>query len=161
RVPHVREMIRRVSGHEPDCSLPADEVVAHGAALHGGILLARASARGVEPLAVDRAWGASFETVDVNSHSLGIAVHTPAGYANSILIPKNTPLPVECSRVYHTKSPNQRQVRVRVLEGDAHEAQACVQIGEFVLGELPANLPKRSPIEVVCRYASDGRISVT
>ena len=51
-------------------------------------------------------------------------------------------------------------MRVRVLEGEAHEADACVQIGEFVLAGLPADLPVRSPIEVVCRYSADGRISV-
>jgi molecular chaperone DnaK len=160
RVPHVRNMLRRLSGREPDGSLPADEVVAHGAALHGGILLARAAARD-EPVspASKGAW-ANFQAIDVNSHSLGIAVRAGEGYANSILIPKNTPLPAECSRIYHTSSPNQRQVRVRVLEGEAREADACVQIGEFVLDSLPPDLPERSPIEVVCRYSADGRISV-
>ncbi|HEY3966687.1 MAG TPA: Hsp70 family protein [Planctomycetaceae bacterium] len=160
RVPHVRAMIKRLSGQEPDCSLSADEVVAHGAALHGGILLARMGGAGQS--ITDSALGMwiGFESVDVNSHSLGIAVRTPQGYANSILIPKNTPLPAERSRTYHTSSPNQRQVRVRILEGEAHEADACVQIGEFVLAGLPADLPERTPIEVVCRYSSDGRISV-
>ncbi|MBS0262667.1 MAG: Hsp70 family protein [Planctomycetes bacterium] len=161
RVPHIREMIQRISGKEPDCSLPADEVVAQGAALHGGILLAR-MAKGKGSIN-DSALGlwVEFESIDVNSHSLGIAVRRPdGGYANSILIPKNTPLPVERSRTYHTSAPNQRQVRVRILEGEAYEAEACVQIGEFVLGGLPADLPERSPIEIVCRYTSDGRISV-
>lgn len=160
RLPSVREMIKRVSGREPDCSLSADEVVAHGAALHGGILLARAAAhdQSISNGALDIWIGV--ESTDVNSHSLGIAVRTPSGYANSILIPKNTALPVERSRIYHTSSINQRQVRLRVLEGEAHEADACVQIGEFVLAGLPADLPERAPIEVVCRYSADGRISV-
>jgi molecular chaperone DnaK len=160
RIPHVREMIKRVSGRGPDCSLSADEVVAHGAALHGGILLTRAAAheQSISSSALDIWIGV--ESIDVNSHSLGIAVRTPDGYANSILIPKNTSLPAECSRIYHTSSSNQRQVRVRVLEGEAHDADACVQIGEFVLAGLPADLPVRAPIEVVCRYSADGRISV-
>lgn len=157
RVPHVRQMIRRISGREPDCSLAADEVVAHGAAIHGGMLLARQAGRGQSPL-VD-AW-ARFETIDVNSHSLGIAVRTAQGYANSILIPKNTQLPVSRTRTYHTSAPNQRQVRVKVLEGEAREADACVPIREFILQGLPENLPERSPIEVECRYGADGRISV-
>ncbi len=161
RMPQVRAMIERVSGREPDCSLSADEVVAHGAALHGGILLSRAAAQNqsISTGALD-IW-VDIEATDVNSHSLGIAVRTSEGYANSILIPKNTSLPAECSRVYHTSSTNQRQVRVRVLEGEAHEADACVQIGEFVLAGLPPDLPVRAPIEVVCRYSADGRISVS
>jgi molecular chaperone DnaK len=157
RVPHVREMLRKISGREPDCSLAADEVVAHGAAIHGGMLLARQAGLGHSEM-ID-AWS-RFETVDVNSHSLGIAVRTPQGYANSILIPKNTQLPFSRSKTYHTSAPNQRQVRVRVLEGEAREADACVQIGEFILQGLPENLPERSPIEVECRYGADGRISV-
>ena len=164
RVPHVREMLKRVTNRVLDCSLSPDEAVAHGAALHGGILLARRDAR--EDTAAQGPSGpgpnnwAVFQAIDVNSHSLGIAVRTPEGYANSILIPKNTRLPAECGRIYHTSSANQRQVRVRVLEGEAKEADACVQIGEFILDNLPPDLPERSPIEVVCRYSSDGRISV-
>lgn len=160
RVQHVREMIRRIAGQEPDCSLAADEVVAHGAAIHGGILLSRAGAGDAtfSPQAL-AAWK-HFQTIDVNSHSLGIAVKVPQGYANSVLIPKNTPLPVARTRTYHTSMANQRQVRVRVLEGEAKEADACMQIGEFLLNNLPPNLPERSPIEVECRYGSDGRISV-
>lgn len=164
RVPHVREMLTRVTNRELDCSLPVDEVVAHGAALHGGILLSRLAGCDERPAAGtasnDSTNWAVFQAIDVNSHSLGIAVRTPDGYRNSILIPKNTRLPAECSRIYHTSSRNQRQVRLRVLEGEAGEADACVQIGEFVLANLPPNLPERAPIEVVCRYSSDGRISV-
>ena len=161
RTPQVREMIRRISGKAPDCSLAADEVVAHGAAIHGGILLAKAAeAAGNADSDLLRHW-AEFKTVDVNAHSLGVAVRTKTGYANSILIAKNSPLPISRTRVYHTSVANQRQVRVRVLEGEAHEAEACTQIGEFVLKGLPEGLPERAPIEVECRYGSDGRISVT
>jgi molecular chaperone DnaK len=160
RTPRVREMIRRISGRDPDCGLAADEVVAHGAAIHGGILLARAArTNGAVESDLMRAW-AKFRMIDVNAHSLGVAVRTADGYANSILIPRNTPLPVSRSRVFHTSVANQRQVRVRVLEGEAREADACTQIGEFVLTNLPADLPERSPIEVECRYGADGRISV-
>ncbi|MGQ0635107.1 MAG: Hsp70 family protein [Planctomycetaceae bacterium] len=158
RCPQVRDMLRAISGHEPDASLAADEVVAHGAAIHGGILLSRA--RDDSARALPSAW-AEFKTIDVNSHSLGVAVRAGAGYANSVLIPKNTPLPVAKSRTYHTRTAGQRQVRVRLLEGEAREAEACAPIGEFVLSNLPSNLPERSPIEVECRYGSDGRISVT
>lgn len=158
RAPQVRDMLRKITGQDPDVSLSADEVVAHGAAIHGGILLCR-SQDGTD-------WGAfqdwlNFKAIDVNSHSLGIAVRTAKnGYANSILIPKNTQLPASKTRVYHTSVANQRQVRVRLLEGEATEADACVQIGEFLIQNLPPNLPERAPIEVECRYGSDGRIAV-
>lgn len=157
RCPQVRAMLHEVSGREPDCSLAADEVVAHGAALHGGLLLARAAGNLVAGL--PGSW-CDFQTVDVNAHSLGVAVRTETGYANSVLIPRNTPLPASSCRKYHTSVPNQRQVRVRLLEGEAREAEACAQIGELVLSDLPPLLPERSPIEVECSYGRDGRISV-
>lgn len=157
RMPAVRRMLHDLSGREPDVSMAADEVVAHGAAIHGGIVLARE--QGGQEGPHGRFWR-NFQTTDVNSHSLGIAVRTKAGYANSILIPKNTSLPVSKTKVFHTGSANQRQVRVRVLEGEALDASACVQIGEFLIRNLPPNLPERSPVEIECRYSSDGRISV-
>jgi len=157
RCPQVREMLSRLSGKEPDASLSADEVVAHGAAIHGGMLMARQHAGDFPD--VSQRW-ANFQTVDVNSHSLGVAVRASAGYANSILIPKNTQLPITKSKVYQTSSANQRQVRVRILEGEALEAEACVQIGELLISNLPPNLPPRSPIEVQVSYGTDGRISV-
>ncbi len=160
RLPQVRDMLKKLTGRDPDVSVAPDEVVAHGAAIHGGILLSRAQGSGPNSSGPVKSW-ASFQTIDVNSHSLGIAVRAAdGGYANSILIPKNTQLPVARSRTYHTSVPNQRQVRVRILEGEAREAEACVQIGEFLIQGLPPNLPERAPIEVECRYAADGRISV-
>ena len=41
-MPMVAEMLRELSGKEPDASVSVDEAVAHGAALHAGVLLARA-----------------------------------------------------------------------------------------------------------------------
>ena len=61
RMPMVAEMLRRASGKEPDRSMSPDEVVAHGAALYAGLLMAKSGSS--QP---------AFEVVNVNSHSLGI-----------------------------------------------------------------------------------------
>jgi molecular chaperone DnaK len=162
RAPQVTDMLRRLTGKQPDASLAADESVAHGAAIHGGILRTRSGPQPLEPLSQRQQQWARFTTIDVNAHSLGIAVRDPTTdrYANSILIPKNTPLPVSQTEIYRTHDENQRKVRVRVLEGEASDADACRQIGVFDVEDLAPNLPKGSPIEVSCRYAADGRISV-
>lgn len=158
RIPSVREMLRDLSGREPDGSLAADEVVAHGAAIHGGILISKGMAEGEIPELTQ--WR-NFTTVDVTAHSLGVSVRNANGtYSNSIVIPKNTRLPHARTRVFYTVSADQRQVRIRVLQGEAPDADACVQIGEFLLSGLPAGLPDRTPIEVECKYETDGRISV-
>jgi molecular chaperone DnaK len=162
RVPMVSSMLRRLTGKEPDASLAADEAVAHGAAIHSGILRTKSGPLPAEAVAGRPQVWASFSTIDVNSHSLGIAVRNPItdSYANSVLIPKNTPLPVTRSEVFRTHSDNQRKVRVRVLEGEASAADACRQIGVFDIEGLAVNLPKGAPIEISCSYSSDGRISV-
>ena len=46
RMPAVIDMLRQLTGKEPDCSVSPDEAVAHGAALHAGILLAKHQATG-------------------------------------------------------------------------------------------------------------------
>jgi molecular chaperone DnaK len=163
RTPQVTEMLRRVTGQQPDTSLSADESVAHGAAIHGGILRTKSGPQPVEPLIERQRQWARFTTIDVNAHSLGIAVRDVSTglYGNSILIPKNTPLPVSQTEVYRTHDEHQRKVRVRVLEGEASDAEACRQIGVFDVEGLAPNLPKGSPIEISCSYTADGRIHVS
>ena len=50
--------------------------------------------------------------------------------SGDILIPKNTQLPTSATRVYRTVVDNQPRVRVKVLQGEAHQADACISIGE-------------------------------
>ena len=79
---------------------------------------------------------------------------------NSILIPKNTQLPTAASRVYSTVAENQDKVRVKVLQGEAHQAAACISIGECWIEGLPPVLPKGSPVQVRCSVGSNGLIDV-
>ena len=98
--------------------------------------------------------------INVNSHSLGIEVKQQEERLNDILIPKNTQLPTAASRVYRTVVENQTRVRVKVLQGEAHQADACISIGECWIGDLPPNLPKASPVQVRCGVGSNGLIDV-
>jgi molecular chaperone DnaK len=77
-----------------------------------------------------------------------------------MLIQKNTQLPTAASRVYRTVAENQQRVRVKVLQGEAHQADACISIGECWIDDLPPNLPRFSPIQVRCGVASNGLIDV-
>ena len=102
------------------------------------------------------------QVVDVNAHSLGIAARSPRDNAmvNSIIIPKDTPLPTMRSKVFGLEEDNQRMVIVRIIEGEAADPTACTQIGRCVISQLPAGLPKGSPVEVVFRYDTRGRVHV-
>src|SRR5262249_36281790 len=98
--------------------------------------------------------------INVNAHSLGIEVKQGNERLNDVLIGKNTQLPVAASRVYRTVAENQQRVRVKVLQGEATQADACITIGECWIEDLPPDLPFAAPIQVRCGVGSNGLIDV-
>ena len=160
RMPMVRRMLRELTGKEPDDSLDADQVVAQGAAIHAAILAAKADdsrlaisddlkreLREVEPIAV-------------NSHSLGVVAIRGDQRLNAVLVPKNTQLPAAASEVFATRRAGATSIRVKVLEGEAPEANHNIQIGQCCITGLPEGLPKGAPVQVRLAYDRNGRVSV-
>jgi molecular chaperone DnaK len=158
-MPMTGTMLRDLSGRPPDNSLAVSEVVARGAAIHAGILEARSGAATNLPSGAAHVLADVVE-ISVNAHSLGIEVRKDADRLNDILIPKNTQLAAAASRVYYTLADNQSKVRVRVLQGEAHQADACIAVGECWIDGLPPTLPKGSPVQVRCAVAANGLIDV-
>jgi molecular chaperone DnaK len=159
-MPMTSQMLEELSGRKPDNSMAVSEVVARGAALHAGIVTARSGATNNSLGADAREALADIVEINVNSHSLGIEIKRKEDRVNDILIPKNTQLPAAASRVYRTVNENQQRVRVKVLQGEAHQVDACISIGECWIEGLPANLPKHSPIQVRAGCGSNGLIEV-
>ncbi len=151
RMPAVPRMLKELSGKDPDRSISPDEAVAHGAALHAGLLLDKHEGRAPQ-----------FQIKNVNSHSLGVVATDPATKEarNAILIPRNTTLPVAAKRIFKTQKQGQRSVLVRIVEGENASPEHCSQIGKCSVRDLPAGLPKDTPIEVGFRYLENGRLSV-
>jgi molecular chaperone DnaK len=160
-MPMTGAMLRELSGKAPDNSLAVSEVVAHGAAIHAGIIAAQSAFEDGAGLdeAVRAALGQVVE-INVNSHSLGVEIRQGLERRNDILIRKNTQLPTAASRVYFTVSENQQRVRVKVLQGDAPQAESCISIGECWIEGLPPKLPKGAPVQVRCGVGSNGLIDV-
>jgi molecular chaperone DnaK len=152
RMPMVIDLLRQLSGREPDRSVSADEAVAHGAALHAGFLLAKAA--GKRP---------AFSIRNVNSHSLGVVARDPQTRRdrNATIIPRNTPLPAAARREFKTSTPGQESVLVRIVEGESASPEACSPIGRCVVRGLPAGLAAGTPIEVAFHYQADGRLTIT
>ncbi|HEV3340886.1 MAG TPA: Hsp70 family protein [Pirellulales bacterium] len=151
RMPMVVDMLRQLSGKEPDTSVSPDEAVAQGAALHAGLLLAKS--QGQPP---------AFKIRNVNSHSLGVVGTDPATQRKrtAVLIPRNTRLPVKAHRVFKTSKDNQQSILVQIVEGESPSPEACTPLGTCVIRDLPPGLPARSSIDVEFRYGADGRLAV-
>jgi len=158
-MPMTGRMLADLTGKEPDHTLAVSEVVARGAAAHAGIVFQReehirnSAAPALELLE-------DIVEISVNAHSLGVEARQGEEKVNSKLIPKNTQLPSAVSQVYYTSKAGQEKVRVRILQGEAHQAAACIPVGVCWIDGLPGDLPKGAPVQVRCGVAANGRIEV-
>lgn len=151
RMPMVPEMLRQLTGKEPDRSVSVDEAVAHGAALRAGMIL-RAEDDNAPSLKIK----------NVNSHSLGVVGLDPKTHEprNAIVIPRNTPLPVSARRIFKTKRAGQRSILVQIVEGESQTPADCSQIGQCIVRDLPKDLPAQTSIDVRFRYLENGRLTI-
>ena len=150
-MPAVREMLKSLSGKEPDTSLAPDEAVAHGAALRSAMLLNQKSSA-FRPV----------EIKNVNSHSLGVVANeVETGIQKvAVLIPRNTPLPVVSRRVFKTHRRNQESILDQIVEGESANPEDCSQLGRCAIWDLPDTLKIGTKIEVKFAYAENGRLQI-
>ena len=76
------------------------------------------------------------------------------------MIPRNTKLPVAAKRVFKTHKPNQKSIKVQIVEGESASPDDCTQIGKCSVRDLPADLPAKTPIQVRFQYEENGRLTV-
>lgn len=157
RMKGIPELIEKVAGKKPSVELHADEVVAVGAALLGGILQKQEGKGNLAHL--DGLPNMSIS--DVNSHSLGVvAIDSRSGSLyNSVILPKDTKIPTRVSNVYGTIIDNQTEIEVEVTEGEEEDLEYVRVIGKGSMKIPP--YPKGAPVEVFFQYDDDGIIHVT
>lgn len=151
RMPAVSKLLERETGLQADRSLSPDESVAHGAAIYAGLLM-KTGAERINGMSV----------TNVSSHDLGIlGVETETGRKRrSIMIPRNTQLPVKARKTFPTLRENQRSVEVNVIEGGDSSGNNSTPIAKCRVSDLPENLPAKTPVQVIFKYGSDGRLTV-
>jgi len=143
RMPSVQEKVKELFGKEPHKGINPDEVVAVGAAIQGGVL-----AGDVKDVLL----------LDVTPLSLGI--ETLGGMMTSI-IPRNTTIPAERSKVFTTAEDNQPAVSIHVLQGERPSAADNRTLGRFELPGIPA-APRGVPqIEVSFDIDANGILNVS
>ncbi len=152
RIPLVRQRLAEESGKAVRLAERPDELVARGAALYAALRS--------DHDYLDAA--SRFEVVNVNAHSLGIQgvdLQTKQRI-NQIIIPRNTPLPTASTQIFHTMEDGQKNVRVRLLEGESENPVFCSSLGQCVV-HLGDGLPGGTEVRVRCSYDASGTISVS
>lgn len=150
RMPIVQEKVRALTGKEPSRNINPDECVAMGAAVLANTLSGNAI--------VTAGPGQNMLLLDVTPMSLSI--ETVGGVATR-LIERNTTLPTRYSRVFSTAAPYQRDVEIKVLQGERPMARDNKQIGNFRLKGIrkaPAGVPQ---IEVTFDIDANGILKVS
>ena len=143
RVPCVQELVKKLTGKEPDKGINPDECVAIGAAIQGGVL-----SGDVKDLVL----------LDVTPLSLGIETY---GGVFTKLIDRNTTIPTKKSQIFSTAADGQTSVEVHVLQGEREMAAYNKTLGRFQLSGIPA-APRGVPqIEVTFDIDANGIVHVS
>jgi molecular chaperone DnaK len=161
RIPAIGEMLTQYFGFPPDNSVNPDEAVSLGAALMAAKKVLDVKPEDVPPPVAQKVGG--LQITDVTSHSLGIEAYVPGTEKriNSILIPRNSPIPVEVSKEFITTAPGQTAIKVTIYQGESQDPALCNPIGDFFLSGLPLNRPPGCKVRVTVSCSGAGVVNVT
>ncbi len=143
RMPMVQDLVRDLTGKEPNRGVNPDEVVAIGAAVQAGVLGGEVS---------------DLLLLDVTPLSLGLET---LGGVMTVQIPRNTTIPTKKTEIFSTAADNQTAVDVHILQGERPMAKDNKPLGNFRLDGIPA-APRGVPqVEVTFDIDANGILNVS
>lgn len=150
RIPKIQELLANYFNMDASklCkSINPDEAVAYGAAVQAAVLAGTKSEK-LDQLLL----------LDVTPLSLGIET---AGQIMTVLVPRNTQIPVKKTQTFSTYSDNQPAATVRIFEGERQFTRDCNLLGQFELTEIPP-MPRGQPqLEVTYDLDANGILTVS
>jgi len=152
RIPAVWELVANYVGLEPHMSINPEEAVALGAGVQAAII----DGKPIDAI-----------LVDVTPYSLGIEVveflmGRMLSDRYSVLIRRNTTIPVTKEDIYSTVHPDQETVKIKVYQGENPIASQNTLLDEFLITDLEPEHPGESA-DVTVRFDFDvnGILKVT
>ncbi|WP_297631133.1 Hsp70 family protein [uncultured Clostridium sp.] len=146
RMKAVSEMLKNEFGDKVVGNINADEAVALGAAVQGGIK--KDEIKSEDGLIV----------TDICSYTLGVAVEENEF---SPIIKRDMKLPAVKSEIYVTATDNQERVNIRVYQGEEKWTDENIFVGNFVIDNIPKNKALEEKIEVTFSYDLNGMLDVS
>ncbi|XP_020225546.1 probable mediator of RNA polymerase II transcription subunit 37c [Cajanus cajan] len=146
RIPKVQELLQEFFDGKDLCtSINPDEAVAYGAAIQAALL-----SEGIKNVP-------NLVLLDCTSLSLGISTNVGV---MSVVIPRNTTIPVRKTVEYYTTKDNQHEVPINIYEGERTRAKDNNLLGSFVLSGFPPAL-RGHPMDICFSVDANGILTVS
>ena len=143
RMPAVQELVKNMTGKQPNLSVNPDEAVSIGAAYQGGVV-----SGDVKDVVL----------LDVTPLTLGIET---LGGVLTPLIPRNTTIPTTKSQIFSTAADNQPAVDIMVYQGERPMAHDNKLLGHFQLTGIQPARRGQPRIEVTFSIDVNGIVKVS
>jgi molecular chaperone DnaK len=173
RMPMVLDYVKEMSGKKPMAGVNVDEAVALGAAVQAYMdmleedgtssiftLDGKKETKGARSSSM-----VMMETEDVMSHSLGMVAENEDSlkYINSIIIPKNTPIPCSQTRPFQIRTGKNRENKVEVymLQGESDSPLKTNILGKYVFSDVKHSTSQTAVLDIQYSYNRSGVVSVS
>jgi molecular chaperone DnaK len=175
-MPMVRQMLRDASGSPPDTGINPVTAVALGAAIYAQVLETGRGPRTIpkSPKATDPATVEALSPLTstpasadlpsvrfVTAHGVGVRALKQGRWVNTVLIAKNTRVPITSGRRFLTQKKGAgwaSKIRITVTQGDTPNVDLAEVLGVATITGIPKYEPSGQPVEIAMEFDAQGRL---
>ncbi len=153
RIPMVQALLSEYFAKEPKRGVNPDEAIALGAAVQAGLKSGAISTeRGIM-------------ITDVCPFTLGVEVVASTGYQKmggmfSPIIPRNSTVPVSRTETYSTTADNQRQVDIKIYQGESRLVKNNTFLDQYSIDGIPPSPAGNEKVAITFTYDVNGLLNV-